>query len=577
MFNTIGNKIIVSVAVLIAALIGALSLYVDARARDNHLHMVRRVMAEKADLLGLFLSDGRLNRSALSRADAALMADIARIGDMRITVIARDGRVLADTEVADLSTLDNHRYRAEVMGALETGSGESVRYSDTLKANIMYYAELHHDLVVRVAKPLADAEASLARLRRAIVVAGLSAILLTVAGAFVLVRRVTRPVRETIAFAERFSAGDFSHRILNYNDDEIGTLQKALNRMADTIIEKMNGLILEQKKLQVTIESITDGIAVIDHSKRVLIANRAFLSLLDIRAAVFGRAYYEVVRGSSFNAKIEYSLARGVEARFMEALASGRYCEVFISPITEEKAVQGILIVLHDITEKRHLEELKTDLVGNLSHELKTPIAILRGYLETVSEHLNNPALCRELVDKALTNVDRQSSIVSDMVKLNMIETLPELPMEEVNPARIIEGCVEILQPKAGDRNIALARSLADVDVTVRGNRFLAEEVFFNIIDNAINYNVSDGTVRILGLRDQAGLVVTVADTGIGIPAESLPRLFERFYRVDKSRSRATGGTGLGLSIVKHAAEIMGWRVEASSDGTGTTFTVRIA
>ncbi|HOS40512.1 MAG TPA: HAMP domain-containing protein, partial [Spirochaetota bacterium] len=262
MFNTIGNKIIVSVAVLIAALIGALSLYVDARARDNHLHMVRRVMAEKADLLGLFLSDGRLNRSALSRADAALMTDIARIGDMRITVIARDGRVLADTEVADLSTLDNHRYRAEVMGALETGSGESVRYSDTLKANIMYYAELHHDLVVRVAKPLADAEASLARLRRAIVVAGLSAILLTVAGAFVLVRRVTRPVRETIAFAERFSAGDFSHRILNYNDDEIGTLQKALNRMADTIIEKMNGLILEQKKLQVTIESITDGIAV---------------------------------------------------------------------------------------------------------------------------------------------------------------------------------------------------------------------------------------------------------------------------------------------------------------------------
>jgi len=224
------------------------------------------------------------------------------------------------------------------------------------------------------------------------------------------------------------------------------------------------------------------------------------------------------------------------------------------------------------------LQDMKAEFAANVSHELKTPLTSIRGFIDTLrgSDDID-PLVRKRFLDIIDIEAQRLHQLINDVLQLSEIERTEQDSQDEcfdINP--LIEETVILLREKASEREVKLIWNEGE-PLPVRASSLRVKQVLINLLDNAINYNVPDGAVRILGLRDQAGLVVTVADTGIGIPAESLPRLFERFYRVDKSRSRATGGTGLGLSIVKHAAEIMGWRVEASSDGTGTTFTVRIA
>lgn len=338
----------------------------------------------------------------------------------------------------------------------------------------------------------------------------------------------------------------------------------------------MENLILEQKKLQITIESINDGIAVIDNKKRILIANKAFGTLLDIRCSFLNRIYFEVIRSSFLNSKIEYSLSNGEPNYFEDELINGKICEFFINPIKEEKTIQGILIVVHNITDKKRIDRLKTDLVGNLSHELKTPLAIVKGYLETISDNFNNPDLCKNFIEKAIINVNRQNLIITDMLKLNMLETMRNFQMEEINLKNIIENCTDILDPKAASKNIKISKTIDVIDMVIKGNRFLAEEIFFNIIDNAINYNIKNGEICILAEKSFRKISIFISDTGIGIPNEAFERIFERFYRVDKSRSRLTGGTGLGLSIVKHAIELLNWDIKFSSNNNGTTFIIEI-
>jgi two-component system phosphate regulon sensor histidine kinase PhoR len=346
--------------------------------------------------------------------------------------------------------------------------------------------------------------------------------------------------------------------------------------MADTIVEKIGVLVFEQNKLKTILESIGDGIVVIDESKRILVANRSFRQFFDIGCPVEGRLYFEVIRSRSLNAKIEENLSTGEESGFEERLINGRICEVNISPIRERETLQGILVVLRDVTEKKRIEQIKTDLVGNMSHELKTPITIMKGYLETIRDNMENSRLCADFVDRAIENADRQNAIINDILKLNIIETSSQFSEEDVNLFDIIKGCVEMLNPKALKRNITVGTDMDALNGTIRGNRFLAEEIFFNLIDNAINYNRESGSIFIGAERKGSSTVITVSDTGIGIPADSIDRVFERFYRVDKSRSRATGGTGLGLSIVKHAAELLGWSVSVASRDEGSVFTLEI-
>jgi two-component system phosphate regulon sensor histidine kinase PhoR len=577
MFKKISNRIIVSFVALITMLIIVLLFLILDHIREYHLGILKQEMMEKINFIDLEIrqNPGRYLGGTVAGREAGVGV-LSGIIKSRITLVDFNGTVIADSQYTHIDELDNHRYRIEIKDALARGAGESIRYSNTQKTDVLYVAKKTDAEIIRLAWPLREVEESIARLRNYILLAGGIALLLSSLVVIIISRRITRPINETMSFARDFSNGEFSRRMRNYSNDEIGLLQKALNRLADTVVEKINTLLFEQNKLNKTIESINDGIAVVGKDKKILVANRAFKTLLDIESDVVGRLFFEAIRNRSLNSHIEYVHSTGVPAAFEETFLNGRHCDTYINPIAGEQDLGGILIVLHDTTEKKKIEQMKTDLVSNMSHELKTPIAILRGYLETMEPHLCDPDMAKDLLGKALANVDRQSSLINDILKLNRLETSKDFTTEFIDMRSVIRNSIEILGPKAQKRNVSIIFNTDGQHAMVPGNRFLAEEIFFNIIDNAINYNVDRGTINIDMEKTGDRLFVAVVDTGIGIPEDSLDRIFERFYRVDKSRSRSTGGTGLGLSIVKHATEILGWRIRVSSDSSGTKFVVEI-
>lgn len=577
MLKKISNKIIFATSSLIITLVLFLLIFFIDFLKDIHLNIIEREMSEKINFIELFFKRNRVIVASINSNNINKYTnDISEIINLRITIVNFDGTVIADSEVDNEREMDNHRYRQEILDAVKHGHGKSIRFSNTLKTDMLYYAKKSENSVVRLAKPLQEITETLAKLKKVIILSCIIAILSSFLIIIYISRKITRPINETLSFARNFSTGDFSKRILNYSDDEIGNLQMSLNTLADIIVDKINNLDLEKKKLELTIESIHDGIAVIDNNRRLVLSNNAFNEILQILSPGINRLYYESIRSSYLNDKIEKSLKSGKEGNYKDEKINGRTCELFINPIKDTDTIQGILIIIYDVTEKKRIEQIKTDLVGNMSHELKTPVTILKGYIETMLSNIDNSEMLNDFLKKALMNVDRQNSIITDILKLHRLDTYGEIHEEKIDLNDIILNCIEILSSKAEKKNIKFIKpDPLNIDM-VQGNRFLAEEIFFNLIDNAINYNMPDGNIKLEFKRTDEFITIDISDTGIGIPENSIGRIFERFYRVDKSRSRATGGTGLGLSIVKHAAEIMGWSIRAISNGNGATFSIKI-
>ncbi|MCU0848654.1 MAG: ATP-binding protein [Spirochaetes bacterium] len=575
MLNKLSSRIIFWYTGLIAVLVLVLLFFFLDIMRETHIGILKREMDEKIRFMGLvFLREPFVLEDSDKLKKA--VRDMSGIIGLRVTIVDLHGNVRADSEVMDVSSMDNHFYRIEIKDSARSGSGSAVRYSSTLKHDFLYYARKSGGYIIRLSKSLEEVDHGLDRLRSRVLLFGI-----VIAGCSILIvivfsGKITGSVRKTLVFAQKFSDGDYTQRIMNYSGDEMGEVQRALNRMADGISEKIASLEFEHKKLEITLETITDAIAVIGNDKRIIVANGAFRLFFDMDRDPTGSLYYEVVRSGRVNSNIEKAVGSGSGMKFEDELLGGRYCHINISPIKEESTLQGVIIVLHDFTERKKLESMKADLVSNLSHELKTPVAIMKGYLETVLEGFDGGGPSLEYIKKALDSAERQNSIINDILKLNMLESAPDLEMTEINPGKIITGCIDILSVKAVKKGLEIKNDFSTADCVVNGNAFLAEEIFFNIIDNAVNYTNPPGTVTVSAEKTGGSLTVRVRDTGIGIPAGELDRIFERFYRVDRSRSRDTGGTGLGLSIVKHAAGLLGWRISVESGGDGTVFAVVI-
>ncbi len=572
-----GGKLIILYSLLILLLTLFLMFFFSGLVRDIHLKILTREMSEKISFIALELDPDDAKRPAYRHDEVQpALRRLSGIIDLRITLVDASGVVIGDSS-GEPDSMDNHRYRREIVQAAGGGFGSSIRYSNTLKTGMLYHAKKHGDIFIRVAKPLYEVDASVATARRTILFTGAMLLAIALLLNILISRYISRPITQSIEFANRFAGGDLTTRIQNYRDDEVGVLQKSLNNLADSMDAKITNLMIERSKLRTLIESIHDPIAFIDSDMKIIIANGSFIGLWGTGSAgaTEGKLFYTVIRNSSINSKIEYSIKTQSGACFEEQVGGMRY-EVFLNTIREYSRLQGLLLIFHDITERKKIEQLKTDLVGNLSHELKTPIAIVKGYLETIGRNLDNRDMCGEFIESALANVDRQASIITDMLKLNRIETASFVKEERIRIDEIIGNCVKILSPKAQGMNIALDFSPGNSPAPVNGNAFLAEEVFFNIIDNAINYNRENGSVAVAVSETERQIAVEIRDTGIGIPAGSLERIFERFYRVDKGRSRNTGGTGLGLAIVKHSAQLLGWELSVDSSDSGTSFTVII-
>ncbi|MCX7677981.1 MAG: ATP-binding protein [Spirochaetes bacterium] len=568
------TKLIVIYSLLVTAIIVSLLIMVNNYTKRAIVSFLEQELKIGAEYVNSYIkSFHRPINSSLFKSEeiADALKRIAQKSQMRITIVAEDGIVLYDSEL-NRETMENHSYRPEIMEAKKSGLATSIRFSNTLQTEMLYVAAFFGTHYIRTAKPLIVVHQLISEITRNVVISGLVVFVVSIIINLLLASAFTRPIDESVSFINKFFNGDMNARILNYKDDELGYLQASINRLADSIQKKINDLTIEKDVLKMIIESIRDPLALFDRFGNISVHNGAFMQMVGADREIVGKSYFSVIRNSELNSKIHYAFTSRKEVIFEEAIKGKNYY-VLILPF-RGKQDESILLVMQDVTEQKRMQQLKSELVGNLSHELKTPISIVRGYLETIREVLNDRGAIEQFIEKAIANLERQNAIINDMLKLNKLETTVHAKDEYINIRSIIQQCVELLNLKIQKKSVSVSLDLDACDGVILGNSFLAEEIFFNLIDNAVSYNIQGGSINISARRMSNAIHIAIADTGIGIPESEIDRIFERFYRVDKSRSRETGGTGLGLAIVKHAALILGWEIDVKSSPSGSVFTV---
>jgi len=504
-------------------------------------------------------------------------------GGARVTVVASDGTVLADS-AADPAKMENHANRPEVQSAIANGAGKDVRQSATLGRALVYRAYRFEPpsgapVVIRFALPLAQVNESIAEFRRRLLLASLAMLVLGGGASLIYSRGFSARIERLKDFSHRVASGDFQPLPSDDTEDELTDLARALNETAAHLDRTIRTLTGERNQSSAILRSMIEGVAVIDSKERVVFCNRAFAEILNIDAArCEGRPLVELVRQADLLdlARRALTSADRLQGSLIIGTVMPRSFAVTATPVNAlEPAANGAVIVLHDITELRRLERVRQDFVANVSHEFKTPLTAIQGFAETLlggalEDQKNN----RRFLEIIRDHASRLGRLTDDLLKLARIEAGKlEVQYQPVSVAELVEGCAATTLFKASQRNIALNLSYPPELPAVRGDAGLLREVLQNLLDNAVQYTSPGGRVNLSAATRDHEAVITVADTGIGIPLADQERIFERFYRVDAARSREVGGTGLGLSIAKHIVEAHGGRLWVESTiGAGSQF-----
>jgi two-component system phosphate regulon sensor histidine kinase PhoR len=499
----------------------------------------------------------------------------------RVTLLSRDGVVLGDSErtTAERDTMDNHAHRTEVEVALRGNVGTAVRTSPTLNIPMLYLATpllgaARGPAVVRLAVPLRDVDEALQRMRGLLLVAGLLSILVALAMSTIVAQWAARTARELTATARRMADGDLTARANARSEDEFGELAAALNRLAQGLSTSMVDLTAERDVLATILGGMQEGVVLLDPQRRVEMLNPAIRDMLLLPADVVGKPAHTVFHHPSLaqlwdrvnqsNAPVTLELnLEGLKPRVMLVRASALHSHG-----------DSILAVFFDVTDLRRLESVRRDFVANASHELRTPVASIRAAAEMLGGAMEkDPVAAARFVAMIERNSQRLQALVQDLLDLSRLEARQfALKPEPTDVAAQATQVMGLFKQRADQKRMRLSVHMDAIPQAYADKRAL-EQVLVNLVDNATQY-CPDGTeVRVRGRVHQDLLRVDVEDNGPGIEAKHLPRLFERFYRVDKGRSRDSGGTGLGLSIVKHLVEAMGGTVDVRSTvGKGTVF-----
>jgi two-component system phosphate regulon sensor histidine kinase PhoR len=546
-----------------------------------------------ASLRGTLESQCLLLRSYAERVlpagEAGLAAELARLRagtGLRMTLVGADGRVLGDSH-EEAGIMENHADRPEIAQAREQSLGVAHRRSRTTGVETLYVAHrvgpAEQPLgFVRVARPTAYMEEELGEVERSVALGTSVGMLLALLLALALARHSSRPIAAITRVAADLSAGRYESRVRVGRDDELGLLGETLNGLGAEITRRIAALSQEDAQLRAILASMIEGVVAIDEEARVAFINEAARTLLQIPGAVQpGRALWGLApiraleeliaraRRTLAHETREIELHRGDKERVFQAHAS---------PF-QGGGRSGFVLVLHDITELRRLERVRRDFVANVSHELKTPLTSIQGFVETLlGGALHDEANNMRFLQRIEANVKRLTVLVSDLLSLARIES-GQLGVQcvPVDWQDVLEGVLRLREPAVAAKGLSLSVEASARTLRVRGDREAMTQVLDNLLDNAIQYTSAPGRIVIrLAARDGSGWL-SVEDSGIGIPSGDLDRIFERFYRVDRARSRAVGGTGLGLSIVKNLVLRMeGEVMVASVEGQGSTFTVRL-
>ena len=520
---------------------------------------------------------------------------VARPAVARVTLIAPDGRVLADSErtLESLASMENHADRPEVRAALAGGMGRDVRRSATLGAPLIYVAVPVSEAgrivaVLRLAAPVEAATPAYESLRAVMLTGGAIALLVAFGIGLFVAGRVTRPVIEMQDVARQMSEGNFDVRASVRSPDEIGTLGRSLNVMAGRLREKIGDLEEEQAKATAVLDAMVEGVIATDGHDHIILINERARALFGLgRARAERRPLLEVIRnvdlhdvlGESRIAPVGTVVSR--EIKLAEPLE--RVLQVHAVPLRFTGEARGVVMVLHDITELRRLEQVRTEFVANVSHELRTPLTAIHGYLETLLDGaLEEPENARKFLEIVFRHTERLGRLTDDLTDLSNIELgRISLRLEPTVVSDVADSVLAIIAPRAVAGQVSVEAKLPAGLPEVVVDRDRLAQILINLVDNAVKYTPKGGHVRVEGRVAERGMVeVTVRDTGVGIPKADLPRLTERFYRVDKARSRDLGGTGLGLAIVKHLVLAHGGELDIDSElwkGTTVRFTLPVA
>ncbi|MEW6386643.1 MAG: ATP-binding protein [Thermodesulfobacteriota bacterium] len=516
-----------------------------------------------------------------------LCKDLGKITATRLTVILPSGKVLGDTD-EDPARMDNHGDRPEFREAMQGRVGVSTRFSFTLGHRRMYVAIPITDQdgslgVVRASLPVTAIGQALQAYYLKIVLGGVVIALVVAALSFFISRRLSHPLENLKRGALRFAQGDLSRKLPIPSTDELASLAEVLNDMAGKLEERINALIRQGQMQEAVLSSMIEGVLAIDAEQRLIALNRAGARLLGVRAeSALNQKIQEIVKDPNLWWFINRTLSTKDPLEEEVALNEGKTVLQAHGTSLRDAAGTGIgvLVVLHDVTHLRQLEHLRRDFVANVSHELKTPVTSIKGFVETLlAGALQEPENAENFLRIIARQADRLNEIINDILSLSRIEQDADRGQIFLTAQRVkgvLAAALEVCEPKAQARGITVLLQCPD-DLRARINAPLLEQAVVNLVDNAIKYSEENREVRVEAERAGPEVIIRVRDQGSGIKPEHLPRLFERFYRVDPGRSRQSGGTGLGLAIVKHIAQAHGGKVTvASTPGEGSIFSLHL-
>lgn len=576
--------------VLLIAVLGAVDFYAGRILRQNYI----RAADERLNSLGLIARSNPPNFG--NKMALASWATWMSRSEARVTIIASDGRVLADS-AHDIETMENHSNRPEFRQAMSSGQGESVRHSHTLDRDLVYWA-LRFDrlsespVVIRFATPLAQINSALAEVRRKLWGVSLVILLLAISISALFSRRFAKRVGRLQEFSQRVATGDFRPLVQESATDELGDLARALNDTASRLSTTISSLSDERNRSAAILRSITEAIAVIDPGEQITFYNEAFAKMwsLDSGNAIAQLAVsairhpnvLDLIRSALAGKEVRGELSLGsAQPRYFSATAATVFASGEGTPGSEIRGrTAGAVVVFHEITDIRRLEQVRKDFVANVSHELRTPLTAIQGFAETLlNGGLEDEKNNRRFVEIIRNHASRLARLTEDLLELSKIEAgkLP-LDLKTLDVNGLITPIVDFAQDIALKKGVSLKFISPSVGFpAIRADAGLLREVLRNLLDNAAQYTPSGGRIEVSAKRDGSYVVFTVADTGIGIPQADHQRIFERFYRVDAARSREAGGTGLGLAIAKHIVEAHGgqiWVESAIGSGSKFYFTV---
>lgn len=512
----------------------------------------------------------------------------ARVSGARVTLIDRSGRVLADSEAIS-DEMDDHSTRPEFKQALEVGVGTSERFSKTRHLDFLYVAvtdpqDPQAD-VVRVAMPMRQLSTRLEVVRGTIFVVVGVLFLVGLALSFVVARYIVRPIEIVRLAAQEIARGNLDTKVSMDRRDEFGQLVEAFNSMGRELQNRVGQLETNRREMSTIMDNMAEGLLLVDAGGSVILANRAAESLLNTGGkSLVGHPLWESVRLPEVDELLS-SLPNLQEPRriWVEDRTHGTQRRVLAFVATPlfgtAKGEQHAVLLINDATEDQKLLEMRQDFVANVSHELKTPLTSISAYVETLLDGAADDASVRiPFLQKIQTNTSRLTKLVSDILNLSRLESgTGDESRLQLDLNELADACVSKHRESADAKGVKLTMHKAAEPVIALVNEEDMTEAVDNLIVNAISYTPSGGRVDVHAMRTEAGVVLKVVDTGCGMPADSLQRIFERFYRVDKARSRALGGTGLGLAIVKHVAIKHGGRVDAESEvDKGSTFRISL-